>query len=91
MKSCASCASCVLSPRLTMCQTQIYCGLHDPALISSAMSGNFDQNEFNEVADPEAFYEYDAAPSVVLTVGLERFNNARGFFPRDYVKQPWER
>jgi hypothetical protein len=27
-----------------------------------------------------------SAPSVVLTVGLERFNNARGFFPRDYVK-----
>src|SRR5689334_4647599 len=31
------------------------------------MSGNFNTNELNEVADLEAFYEYDAAPSVVLT------------------------
>src|SRR5262249_37712945 len=31
------------------------------------MTGNFDANEFNEVADLETFYEYDAAPTVVLT------------------------
>jgi CRP/FNR family transcriptional regulator len=31
------------------------------------MSGNFDANEFSEVADLEAFYEYDTSPSVVLT------------------------
>jgi CRP-like cAMP-binding protein len=31
------------------------------------MSGNFETNEFNEVADLEAFYEHDAAPNVALT------------------------
>jgi CRP-like cAMP-binding protein len=31
------------------------------------MSGNFETNEFNEVADLEAFYEHDGAPNVALT------------------------